>query len=262
MGDLPEDLEFEARLALAFNAVPRENFVGPGPWQVSVDGTSYIDTPSADAAYLYQDVLIALDRAAGINSGEPSLHAKFMSAIKPRPGETVVHVGAGMGYYSAVLCHLVESNGRVEAFEISTALAAARRNLSSLANASVIAGDATLLAMSPANVIYVIAGVVAPPLHWLKALLPGGRMLFPWRPTEDIAIALLIHRSTRGFDVTPLQSAWFIPCVGASDIGVQDKVPDADSAWRTRSLRFNGEIATDATATAVCRDIWFSSEPA
>lgn len=37
-GDQPDDLEFERRLIASINAVPRQDFVGTGPWQVSVEG--------------------------------------------------------------------------------------------------------------------------------------------------------------------------------------------------------------------------------
>ena len=50
-----------------------------------------------DPAYLYQDWLIALDAARGINIGEPGLHARCLDALALREGEEVLHVGAGAG---------------------------------------------------------------------------------------------------------------------------------------------------------------------
>ena len=47
-----------------------------------------------------------------------------------RRGEHAVHVGAGLGYYSAILGHLVGPGGRVTAIEYEADLAArARANL-------------------------------------------------------------------------------------------------------------------------------------
>uniref|UniRef100_UPI001C081AA5 hypothetical protein n=1 Tax=Acinetobacter baumannii TaxID=470 RepID=UPI001C081AA5 len=43
----------DPRLERIFELVPREAFVPPGPWQVMV-GNRYVETPSADPAYLYQ----------------------------------------------------------------------------------------------------------------------------------------------------------------------------------------------------------------
>jgi protein-L-isoaspartate(D-aspartate) O-methyltransferase len=76
----------------------------------------YLETPSADAAYIYQSNLVALDAGKGINNGEPFLHAAWIGAVTPQPGETVTHVGAGTGYYSAILSMLVLADGSVNAF--------------------------------------------------------------------------------------------------------------------------------------------------
>ena len=96
------------RLIDAFAQVPREHFVGPGPWQVFV-GDGYVATPSDDPRFLYQDVLIALAPERNINNGQPSLHARCLAVCAPTAGESVFHLGAGTGYYSAILAILVFS---------------------------------------------------------------------------------------------------------------------------------------------------------
>ena len=111
----------DPRLERAFEAIPREAFCPPGPWRIVFHGRP-VDTPSADPAYLYQDVLVALDAAKGINNGEPSLHAAWMGAVAPEAGEAVTHVGAGTGYYTAILQMLVLPSGTVTAFEIDDQL--------------------------------------------------------------------------------------------------------------------------------------------
>ena len=119
-----------APLERAFAAVPREAFLGRGPWQILRWGRGYVPTPSADPLYLYADLVVAIRPQDRINNGEPSFHARLMAALAPRPGEHIVHVGAGTGYYTAVLAELVGSAGRVTAFEVDKNLAArARRNL-------------------------------------------------------------------------------------------------------------------------------------
>jgi protein-L-isoaspartate(D-aspartate) O-methyltransferase len=58
-------------------AVAREPFAGAGPWSILVispwrtapEGPSYVRTPGADLAFLYQDVLVALDPVRRINIG-------------------------------------------------------------------------------------------------------------------------------------------------------------------------------------------------
>lgn len=119
----------DPRLARIFELVPREAFLPPGPWKILVT-ERYLETPSADPAYLYQNTLVALDADRGINNGEPFLHASWIGAVAPQPGETITHIGAGTGYYSAILSMLVLPGGRLNAFEIHEELAeAARRNL-------------------------------------------------------------------------------------------------------------------------------------
>jgi protein-L-isoaspartate(D-aspartate) O-methyltransferase len=257
----PPGYAFQTRLEGAFETVPREMFLPPGPWHIEAGSGGYVATPTADVRFVYQDVLVAIDRHRGINNGQPSAHAQFMGLLEPRPGETVVHVGAGTGYYSAILSMLVAPGGRVATLELNADLALnARRNLHTLDNISVTVGDATLLELPEADVIYVNAGVVRPPVHWLRALRPGGRMFLPWRPAADIGIALVISRTGRGFTVNPAMPAWFIRCVGASNSTSVDVPPDIRGAWASRALYLKAERQPDATATAIYGELWFSSE--
>lgn len=250
----------DPRLERAFELVPREAFLPPPPWHIAVGGR-YVETPSGDPAFIYQNVLVALDAAKGINNGEPFLHARWIGAVSPRPGEDVAHIGAGMGYYSAILSVLVLPGGSVIAYEVETGLAeAARQHLEPFENATVVVGDATRLPLAPADVIYVNAGVVAPPVAWLRALRLGGRMIFPWQPSDDVGLTLLVTRWEDGYRVQPLMRTIFIPCVGADGQGGTKLEPTWRDAMRTRSLRFVATEAPDRSATAIYRDVWFSED--
>jgi protein-L-isoaspartate(D-aspartate) O-methyltransferase len=69
-------------------------------------------------------------------------------------GEHVVHVGAGTGYYTAIMAHLAGTTGRVTAIEYEARLAAwARDNLSSIGNVTVVEGDGAAVDFEPADVI-------------------------------------------------------------------------------------------------------------
>jgi len=61
-------------------------------------------------------------RQRGVNNRSPSLDAKLIEALGPTPGGHIVHVGAGAGYYSAILAELVGPSGRVTAVEFDAAL--------------------------------------------------------------------------------------------------------------------------------------------
>jgi len=249
----------DPRFGRAFELVRREAFVGPGPWHINVYQRT-VQTPSADPAFLYQNVLVRLDAAKGINNGEPFLHAAWMGAVEPKAGDAICHIGAGTGYYSAILSVLALPGGTVNAFEIDEDLARrARDNLEPFENVSVIRGDATQLPLSPSDLIYVNAGVVMPPSGWLSALRPLGRMIFPWRPTQAAGLAIIILRQQAGFSVKPLMASYFIPCVGATAAEECTKIPDQSEAWSTRSVWLTADREPDETAVAVSKDVWFSS---
>ena len=256
----------DPRIARAFEAVPREAFLPPGPWIIPVTpwttSSRTVQTPTADPVHLYQNVLVCLDARLGINNGEPQLHAAWIGAVAPRPDETVVHIGAGTGYYTAILSMLVLPNGTVRAYEVNRALAqTARRNLEPFDGVTVKSGNAVELPIPACDIIYVNAGVVAPPRSWLLALNPGGRMIFPWRPTEKIGLAALVTRMRSGWAFKPLMHAWFISCIGASNADAALVAPDYVGAWRTRSVRLTREETPDASATAIYEDVWFSDQP-
>ncbi len=271
MATLPEIKHFYAQLMAAssgstdprleriFELVPREAFLPPGPWRISYNHR-HLETPNADPVFLYQNTLVALDAEKGINNGEPFLHAAWIGKVAPQPGEIVTQVGAGTGYYTAILAMLVLPKGRVYAFEIDRNLAAkARGNLKPFENAKVVASNAVTRKLPRSDLIYVNAGIVAPPLQWLAALRPNGRMVFPWHPSEKIGLAILVTRSAAGFSCESFMASWFIPCLGASQAGPNDRIPTPSQARRTRSLWLASDKAPDDTATAVFGDVWFSS---
>jgi len=107
----------DAAIEDAFAAVKREHYLGPGPWAAFRFGRGYRDTPSDDPVYLYTDGLFGIVTARKLNNGQPSLHAYLLHRASPRPGEHVVHVGAGVGYYTAIMAELVGPQGRVTGIE-------------------------------------------------------------------------------------------------------------------------------------------------
>ncbi|MDF1609049.1 SAM-dependent methyltransferase [Hoeflea sp. YIM 152468] len=252
----------DPRLERVFETIRREAFVGPGPWNM-VFRRRYVQTPSDDPIHLYQNLLIGLDEAKGINNGEPFLHARWLGTVAIQPGELVTHIGAGTGYYSAIMSLLVRPGGWVTAMEIDQDLAGrAKQNLKPFDNVSVLVGDATQMPIPASDVIYVNAGVIRPPVSWLEALNQNGRLIFPWSPAPDTGLALLVTRHSGHFDVRPLMPVGFIPCLGASDAGLSFHAPDASSVWQVKSLHLRKDREPDASAIAVCDAVWFSNAAA
>ncbi len=250
----------DPRLERAFELVPREAFVGKGPWKIRA-GRSYVLTPSANPVYLYQNTLVALNAAKGINNGEPFLHAKWLGLSAPKGGDTITHIGAGTGYYTAILSVLALPDGHVTAFEIDENLAAmAKINLRPFENAAIIQGNAVTQPLPPSDVIYVNAGVSRPPVRWLDALKMGGRMICPWCPRSGHGLAILVTRTNRGLAVEPFMPVRFIPCTDASSSEDCTMTPQISNAWRTRSLHKVTDRQPDSTAIAIYGEIWMSCE--
>lgn len=244
----------------AFATVPRERFLGPGPWKIRGEQPSYLVTPNADPAHVYRDVLVALDSEAGINNGQPTLHAVSLAALELHPGETVTHVGCGTGYYTAIIAELVGPTGLVQGWELNPGLAEiAAENLADRPNVTVVARSATEGPLPPADAIYVSAGATRPIRTWVEALRPGGRLLFPLVGTHGRGGILLVARRTAGIAARLVTWAQFIPCAGAQDPCDASALDAAfQKPWdAVRSLRLDD--APDDTAWVIGDGWWLSS---
>jgi protein-L-isoaspartate(D-aspartate) O-methyltransferase len=253
----------DARLIDAFRAVDRHAFVGPGPWKVFT-ASGYVDTPGDDPAFVFQDEVIALKPEHRINNGEPSLHARCLAAADAQAGQRVIHVGAGSGYYTAVLAQLV-GDGRIDAYEVDSELAEiARRRLADRPNVVVHHRSALETALPTTDLIYVNAGVSAPPAPWLDALAPGGRLIFPLTAGQGPGLMLRLTRQDADvYAVTIISGAAFIPCVGGQDETQAKALLAAFATGRhgaLRSLRRSGD--PDDTAWLAGDGWWFSTREA
>jgi protein-L-isoaspartate(D-aspartate) O-methyltransferase len=169
-------------LVAALAAVPREGFLRPGPWLVRGEGDvgGARATADGDPRHVYHNYSIAIDPARQLFNGAPGIVAVSIDALALTSGTRVLHVGAGLGYYSALMASVVGETGRVLAIEVDPDLASeARANLASIHGVEVCLGDATALRGESFDAILVSAGVTHPQLAWLEALAPGGRMVVP-----------------------------------------------------------------------------------
>jgi len=228
-------------LVAAFASVPREAFVGPPPWRLQ-DPAEGLDLRSAvrsDPAALYQDVLVALDRQRGINNGQPSLWALVMDRLSFPPAMSIVHLGCGTGYYTAILAELAGEGADILAVEIEPALAErARHALRPWPGVRVVEGDGAHMALPEADSIVASAGATHPLARWLDALKPGGQLLFPMTSARGPGGMLLITRREEGGHAAEfLCGAAFIPFLGARDEEVGDRLGRALSIDRGASVR-------------------------
>jgi protein-L-isoaspartate(D-aspartate) O-methyltransferase len=208
----------DERLWSAFAITARERFAGPGPWRVYTP-SGWLQSPTSNPAFLYQDITIALREEGDLPSGRPTVHAACLHALAPRQGETITHVGCGAGYYTAVLAHLVGPSGAISAFEILDDLAArATRNLRDLVQVRVLHRSGAEGPFPTSHIIYVNAGATEIPAAWLDGLHIGGRLLFPLTPEEGLGGMLLITRvDEHRYSARFIYQLTAVPCIGARD---------------------------------------------
>ena len=229
----------DSGLEKAFASIPREDFLGPGPWQTFRGPGFYIPTPSDDPVYLYTDMLFGIVPARNINNGQPSLHAALLGTVGIKQGEHVVHIGAGAGYYTAIMAHLVGSSGHVTAVEFDRDLAAlAINNLSSFPNIRVLNANGADADFDAADVIYVNAGATRPAERWLNRLSDNGRLILPLTTDESVlpsgsgtvdvskmsrrGAVFLIERKGTDFN-----ACWICPAAYILAEGMRDPVSEA-----------------------------------
>lgn len=165
-------------LVAAFARVPREKFVGPGPWKIGL--TSFAETCDADARHVYHNLPISLDESRDLNNGQPGSLAVWIDALELKSGERVFHLGGGVGYYDAILAEVVGSTGMVVVAEVDADLAArARENLRNYPNVVVHATDGAEFDPGPCDAILINAGCTHIHSRWLDRLREGGRLMIP-----------------------------------------------------------------------------------
>src|ERR1700722_2696341 len=143
-------------------AVARENFVGPGPWKI-VRGGAYQLTPDDNPRHLYDDVLVALDERRMLNNGQPSALLLFLDSLNLSAGDGFLHIGCGVGYYTAIAPHAVGPHRSGVAVEIGPALAAREKlNLQSYASVRLFTDNGALDRFGAVDAIFVNAGCTHP----------------------------------------------------------------------------------------------------
>lgn len=254
------DVSADSAIAKAFAATPREDFLGPPPWRIfgaREDEGLLTDDP----AMLYQDVLVQLKGEAAINNGQPSLHALCFAALTIKPGDAAVHVGVGLGYYTAILARLVSNAGCVEGYEIEPDLALqAAENLRSLPWVRVHADSGAVGSLRKCDVLYVSAGATSPLDVWLDALCTRGRLLFPLTPDHGGGAMLLVTRVEEGYAARFVCGAKFVGCVGGRDAAMDQRLAECfrrGHAKKVRSLIRDDD--PDETAWCIGDGWWLST---
>jgi protein-L-isoaspartate(D-aspartate) O-methyltransferase len=208
----------------ALASVPREDFLGPGPWKLMLltqVGAGYKDTPDADPCHLYDNVLVAIDPERRLNNGEPAGLLRWLDSLELRPGERFLHVGCGVGYYTAIAAAAVRPGGRATGIELDPDLAErARRNTAHCGDIEILSGDGSQLAGGSFDAIFVNAGATEIPASWLDSLAPSGRLLLPLTVSisgmnAGVGWMLLVRRGAEAYTAEFRTQVGVYHCAGA-----------------------------------------------
>ena len=262
------NLQNEA-LAEAFARVRREDYLGAGPWQIATPdswqaitqsgsasaGGGYRTTPDADPRHLYHNVVVAIDPARRLNNGQPGSLAMWLDALELRRGERVVHVGCGVGYYTAIMAETVGPEGNVTGVELDPVLAArARSNLAHLSHVEVVEADGGAYDAGAADAVFVNAGVTHPRAVWLDSLTEGGRLILPLtvaRGPEESGggFMLRVWREGGAYAARFISPVAIFPCAGSRDGGMNQRLREAmmrGNFASVRSLRRDAHESADS----------------
>jgi protein-L-isoaspartate(D-aspartate) O-methyltransferase len=217
--DMVDSLEHESKgcvhsatVSVAMRSVPRQAFVDD-------ERAAYADRPFE---HLGSRVLA------------PSTAARLFEALSPDPGDSVLVVGAGVGYTAAVLAEVVGDQS-VQAIDITRRLVyEARTNLAEAGYEGVLVdcrdGASGLPEYAPYDRILLEAAAVRPPKTLLGQLAPDGRLVMPLGAHEQTLAAV-----GRTGDVDRLGSCAFDPMLVEGE--------QVDTVERNRTRREDREFA-------------------
>jgi len=259
-------------LVEAFARVPREHFLGPGPWQIvfpdfTSDGTKYKTV--SDPRQLYHNVLITIDASRGLNNGHPSSLAGWINALALKTGDRVFHVGCGVGYYTAIMAEVVGPEGTVIASEIDSGLATrSKANLANYPNVKVREGDGAAINIDSCDAIFINAGVTHPHVPWLAALAEGGRLVLPITVSRGdtgsgFGLMLKIIHDHGHFTAEVLTEVGIYSCTSVRDARLEPLIAKAlatKAFSKLKSVRLHQHQETD-TCLLHREDVCLSSLP-
>lgn len=170
----------DARVLAAMSNIPREKFLDP-----ALQGLAYAD--------------VQLPIGCGQTLLPPMVEGRMLQALALQPDETVLEIGTGSGYFTALLARLAAQVITVEYFDELSVEAQDRLQQLDIHNVEFHVGDAARAWSLPERVdaIIMTAAVLTVPDEYLNQLKIGGRLLAVVGKTPAMSVQLIQRISER-----------------------------------------------------------------
>jgi protein-L-isoaspartate(D-aspartate) O-methyltransferase len=163
---------------------------------------------------VYEDHPIPIGEGQTIS--QPYIVAIMLEALALDPSDTVLEIGTGSGYQTALLAELVRQVYSVERY--ASLARAAQATLARLGfnNVEVILGDGShgLPDRAPFDAIVVSAAAPQIPPPLFEQLREGGRMVIPVGPAHAQELQLVRKHNGHAV-VTVMEGCRFVPLIGS-----------------------------------------------
>lgn len=188
----------DERVLAAMREVPRELFV-----------------PEAIRDRTWDDNALPLEHGQTIS--QPLIVAWMTELLELTGAETVLDVGTGSGYQTAILCRLARHVVSIERIPELSASAAERLAEIGITNATLVIGDGTLgwPDLAPYDGILVAAAAPEMPQPLYEQLALGGRLVLPVGSKGE-QVMQRIRKTSSGPQIETLGGCRFVPLIGAA----------------------------------------------
>lgn len=161
----------------------------------------------------YEDQPIAIE--AGQTISQPYIVAAMLQALALQPSDSVLEVGTGSGYQTALLAELAAQVYSIERHEILSSIAESRLYRLGYRNVMFVVGDGSLGLSEHAPYDATIVAAAAPqvPAKLMEQLNEGGRLIIPVGSAENQQLQLI--RKIQGQPIVRhLDGCRFVPLIG------------------------------------------------
>jgi protein-L-isoaspartate(D-aspartate) O-methyltransferase len=172
--------------------------------------------PPAYRALAFSDMEIPL-RVEGVDTGEcmwsPKLEARILQELAVKPHETVLEIGTGSGYLTALLAHKAYHVVSVEIDPRLAAFGAANLARAGVHNVRLESGDAGRgwTSRAPYDAIVVTGSLPLVPLALRSQLKIGGRLAAVVGADPVMSAEIITRVSDASFDTSRLFETWLKP---------------------------------------------------